>query len=139
MKINISYPSTVLFVENDDYVDSSFSTEDDLYESFGSIEIHTAFSWKDDMILERQGEQFLFYKANYSWSQELSKIPFLADNFTGCPSLLRQLNEDQIETVGQLLEELVILTKYENVGIGKVEKVFEQLKEKKIVSLSLWQ
>ena len=34
--------------------------------------------------------------------EELSKIPLISDNFTGIPNLLRQLNEDQIETVGQL-------------------------------------
>ncbi|MEK4715721.1 hypothetical protein [Sporosarcina sp. FSL K6-5500] len=45
-------------------------------------------------------------------------------------SLLRQLNEDQIEMVGQLPKELVILAKYENVGVGTVDKVFEQLKGK---------
>lgn len=61
-------------------------------------------------------------------TEALSKIPFTAENFTGSPSLLRQLNEDQIETVGQLPKELVILAKYENVRIRTVEKVFEQLK-----------
>lgn len=83
------------------------------------------------LALERPGELFLFYKADYIVvTEELSKIPFTADNFTGSPSLLRQLNEDQIEKVGQLPQELVILAKYENVGIGTVEKVFEQLKGK---------
>ena len=32
----------------------------------------------------------------------MSKIPLNADEFTGISGLLRQLNEDQIETVGQL-------------------------------------
>lgn len=83
------------------------------------------------LITERPGELFFFYKDDYVVVTEaLSKIPFTAENFTGSPSLLRQLNEDQIETVGQLPKELVILAKYENVGIGTVEKVFEQLKEK---------
>jgi len=48
----------------------------------------------------------------------------------GSPNLLRHLNEDQIESVGLLPKELVILAKYENVGIGTVEKLFEQLKGK---------
>jgi len=83
------------------------------------------------LALERPGELFLFYKADYIVvTKELSEIPFTADEFTGSPSLLRQLNEDQIETVGQLPKELVILAKYENVGIGTVEKLFEQLKGK---------
>jgi hypothetical protein len=83
------------------------------------------------LALERPGELFFFYKADYIVvTEELSEIPFTADEFTGSPSLLRQLNEDQIETVGQLPKELVILAKYENVGIGTVEKLFEQLKGK---------
>jgi Domain of unknown function (DUF4145) len=81
--------------------------------------------------LERPGELFLFYKDNYIIvTEELKKLPLHADEFKGIPSLLRQLNEDQIETVGQLPKELVILAKYENVGVGTVEKLFDQLKEK---------
>ncbi|VDC32369.1 hypothetical protein [Filibacter tadaridae] len=41
------------------------------------------------------------------------------------------MNEDWIETVGQLLKELVILAKCENVGIGTVEKLFGQLEGKR--------
>jgi hypothetical protein len=81
--------------------------------------------------LERAGELFFFYKADHIIvTEELSKVPLTSEEFTGIPSLLRQLNEDQIETVGQLPKELVILAKYENVGIGTVEKLFEQLKKK---------
>ena len=60
----------------------------------------------------------------------MSKIHLTSDNFTGIPNLLRQLNEDQIKTVGQLSKELVILAKYAHVGVGIVEKLFQQLKEK---------
>ncbi|WHX98392.1 DUF4145 domain-containing protein [Neobacillus sp. DY30] len=81
--------------------------------------------------LERPGELFFFYKADHIIvTEELSKVPLTSEEFTGIPSLLRQLNEDQIESVGQLPKELVILAKYENVGIGTVEKLFEQLKKK---------
>ncbi|MEH6908514.1 DUF4145 domain-containing protein [Neobacillus drentensis] len=81
--------------------------------------------------LERTGELFYFYKADYIVvTEELSQIPVNADEFTGIPSLLRQLNEDQIETIGQLPKELIILAKYSNVGIGTVQKLFDQLKEK---------
>lgn len=81
--------------------------------------------------LERPGELFFFYKADHIIvTEELSKVPLSSVEFTGIPSLLRQLNEDQIESVGQLPKELVILAKYENVGIGTVEKLFEQLKKK---------
>ena len=57
-------------------------------------------------------------------------VPLTTAEFTGSPSLFKQLKEDQIETVGQLPRELVILAKYDNVGIGTVEKLFEQLKKK---------
>lgn len=83
------------------------------------------------LILERPGELFFFFKADYIVvTEELSKIPLTSDEFIGIPNLLRQLNEDQIETVGQLPQELVILGKYANVGVGIVEKLFEQLKQK---------
>ena len=85
-------------------------------------------------------ELFFFYKAdNIIVTEELSKISLTADEFTGIPSLLRQLNEDQIETVGQLPKELVILAKYANVGIGTVEKLFDQLKEKQIESKTVYE
>lgn len=84
-----------------------------------------------NLTLKRPGELFFFYKANHLVvTEELSRVPLTADEFTGIPSLLRQLNDDQIETVGQLPKELVILAKYENVGVGTVEKLFEQLKAK---------
>lgn len=83
------------------------------------------------IMLERPGELFLFYKDDYVVVTEgLAKVPLSTDEFTGSPSLFRQLNQDQIDTVGQLPRELVILAKYENVGIGTVAKLFEQLKEK---------
>ncbi|MET3656239.1 hypothetical protein [Sporosarcina psychrophila] len=45
-------------------------------------------------------------------------IPFTVDEFTGSPSLLKQLKEDQIDTVGQLPNELVILAKIRMLGLG---------------------
>jgi hypothetical protein len=84
-----------------------------------------------NLILKRQGELFFFYKASHIVvTEELKKVPLTAEEFTGIPSLLRQLNEDQIYTVGQLPMELVILAKYANVGVGTVEKLFDQLKAK---------
>lgn len=83
--------------------------------------------------LERKGELFLFFKDDYVvLTDELKKIPLTVEEFNGIPNLLRQLNQDEIETVGQLPKELVILAKYERVGVGTVEKLFEQLKEKQI-------
>lgn len=88
-------------------------------------------SIRRQLTLERPGELFFFYKADHIVvTEELSKISLTAAEFSGIPGLLRQLNEDDIVTVGQLPKELVILAKYANVGIGTVEKLFEQLKEK---------
>ena len=78
--------------------------------------------------LERQGELFFFFKDKHIIvTEDLMKIPLTKEQFTGIPSLLRQLNDDLIDLVGQLPKELVILAKYDNVGIGTVEKLFEQL------------
>ncbi|WP_251009809.1 DUF4145 domain-containing protein [Bacillus sp. ISL-39] len=83
------------------------------------------------LTMKRQGELFFFYKASHIVvTEELKKVPLTSEEFTGIPSLLRQLNEDQIYTVGQLPMELVILAKYDNVGVGTVEKLFDQLKAK---------
>ncbi|MGY0694949.1 DUF4145 domain-containing protein [Virgibacillus sp. FSP13] len=83
------------------------------------------------LMLERPGELFFFYKDDYIVvTEELSQILLTKEEFTGIPSLLRQLNADGIHQVGQLPQELVILAKYKNVGIGTVENLFEQLKEK---------
>ncbi|MGM0900900.1 MAG: DUF4145 domain-containing protein [Bacillota bacterium] len=83
------------------------------------------------LTVNRPGELFFFYKDKHIIVTEgLSKVPLTSGEFTGIPSLLRQLNEDQVEIVGQLPKELVILAKYENVGVGTVEKLFEQLKKK---------
>ncbi|KAA9023892.1 DUF4145 domain-containing protein [Niallia endozanthoxylica] len=86
------------------------------------------------LTLERPGELFLFFKADYIVvTEELAKLPLTSEEFAGIPNLLRQLQEDQIETVGQLPKELVILAKYENVGVGTVEKLFDQLKAKQVM------
>lgn len=79
--------------------------------------------------LKRPGELFLFFQSDFVVvTEELAKVPITPENFPGSPSLIRQLKEYQIETVGQLPSELVILAKYENVGIGTVERLFEQMK-----------
>lgn len=83
------------------------------------------------VILERQGELFLFYKADYIvLTDALKDIPLTKTEFKGIPSLIQQLNEDGIEKVGQLPKELVILGKYKNVGVVNVGRLFEQLKER---------
>src|SRR5699024_821944 len=83
------------------------------------------------LTVERPGELFLFFRANYLVvTEELAKLPLTPDEFVGMPGLLRQLNDSQIQVVGQLPKELVILAKYEKVGVGTIEKLFVQLKEK---------
>ncbi|MBM7702916.1 DUF4145 domain-containing protein [Metabacillus iocasae] len=80
---------------------------------------------------ERPGELFFFYKDDHIVvTEQLSQIPLTTEEFSGMPNLLRQLNESGIETVGQLPKELVILAKYASVGVGTVEKLFQQLKVK---------
>lgn len=82
------------------------------------------------IIMEHPGELFIFFKTDYIiLTENLSSIELKEENFSGIPNLLRQLQEDQIEKVGQLPKELVILAKYDRVGIGTVEKLFEQLKK----------
>jgi len=81
--------------------------------------------------LERPGELLLFYKADYMiLTDTLKKITLTKEEFTGIPSLIKQLNEDGIHTVGQLPKELVILGKYKNVGVVNVARLFEQLNGK---------
>lgn len=85
---------------------------------------------RKQLIIERPGELFFFYKEKYIIvTEEISRIPLTNGYFFGIPSLLKQLNGDEKQTVGQLPQELVILAKYTNVGIGTVEKLFEQLKK----------
>src|SRR5690606_28092547 len=83
------------------------------------------------VVLQRQGELFLFYHSEHIiLTEDLKKILLTTEEFKGIPSLIRQLNEDGIHTVGQLPKELVILGKYKNVGVVNVARLFEQLKGK---------
>jgi hypothetical protein len=78
--------------------------------------------------MERPGELFLFYKAEYVVvTNELRDIELTTENFHSVPSLIKQLKNSEINTVGQLPKELVILGKYENVGVNTVEQLFNQL------------
>ena len=84
-----------------------------------------------EIMLERPGELFLFYKDDYIVvTEKLSQVPLSTAEFRGIPSLIRQLNEIGMAYAGQLPQELVVLAKYKNVGIGTVEKLFEQLERK---------
>ncbi|QWC23585.1 DUF4145 domain-containing protein [Bacillus haikouensis] len=84
----------------------------------------------------RRGEFLFFYKADYIVvTEDLSAIPINSEEFSGVPSLLKQLKQNGINTVGQLPKELVSLGKYANVGAGTVEKLFDQLKMKQTVTV----
>jgi hypothetical protein len=81
--------------------------------------------------LQRPGELFFFYQADHVVvTESLAKILITTEQFTGFPSLIKQLNDQGYEKVGQLPNELVTLAKYKGVGKGTLEKFFEQLKEK---------
>ncbi|MBR3121297.1 DUF4145 domain-containing protein [Oceanobacillus profundus] len=83
-----------------------------------------------EIMLDRPGELFFFFKEEYLVvTEELAKLALNEDIFSGFPSLLKQLRKDQMVTVGQLPKELVILAKYDNVGIGTIKSLFEQMKQ----------
>ncbi|WP_163536264.1 DUF4145 domain-containing protein [Gracilibacillus sp. YIM 98692] len=74
------------------------------------------------------GELFLFFKEEYLiMTERLASIPLTEAYFKGFPSFLNQMQADGINTVGHLPKELLILAKYERVGVGTVEKLFRQL------------
>ena len=83
------------------------------------------------LIVERPGELFYFFKERHIViTKELAEIPLSTDEFTGIPSLIRQLNDVGKTKVEHLPRELVTLAKYKNAGIGTIEKLFEQMKTK---------
>ncbi|GGA80152.1 hypothetical protein [Ornithinibacillus halotolerans] len=50
MKINTSYPYPVLFMNNDDYLNSSFNSSIEVQESFGEVRIQVRFELDNDGI-----------------------------------------------------------------------------------------
>ncbi|MDQ1146065.1 hypothetical protein QE429_002892 [Bacillus sp. SORGH_AS 510] len=61
MKINNSYPYPVLYLNNDDYVESSFNTNIKVYESFGEVKIHADFQLNNQGIHELIEKQLGVY------------------------------------------------------------------------------
>ncbi|GKV54112.1 hypothetical protein NCCP2222_00590 [Sporosarcina sp. NCCP-2222] len=81
--------------------------------------------------LGHPGKLILFYKSDYVIvTDPLANISLSEEEFDGHPSLFHQLQEDQIERVGQLPKDLATLTKYDDVGLAEVEELFGQLKGK---------
>ncbi|RDW18020.1 DUF4145 domain-containing protein [Oceanobacillus chungangensis] len=81
-----------------------------------------------NIMVERPGDLLFFFKTDYLIiTEKIAATPLTAKLFAGFPSLLKQLHADQIETVGQLPRELVILAKYDNVGVGTVKSLFDQI------------
>jgi hypothetical protein len=82
------------------------------------------------LMQERHDELFIFFRTEHIiMTENLSQIPLTEEYFKGFPNFLRQLQEDGIERVGQLPQELLILAKYDRVGISTVKKLFTQMKE----------
>lgn len=80
------------------------------------------------IMLDRPRELFIFFQSDYLiMTDDLAKKPLTNDYFKGFPNFLRQLHEDGKYTVCQLPQELVILAKYDRVGINTVSKLFEQM------------
>ncbi|ADI00162.1 DUF4145 domain-containing protein [Salisediminibacterium selenitireducens] len=80
--------------------------------------------------LDKSGETILFFKTDYLiMTKNLSEILLTEEYFKGIPHFLKKMNEDGILSVGQLPSELLILAKYKGVGIGMVEKLFDQIKK----------
>ena len=78
---------------------------------------------------ERAGELFLFLRSEYIIvTDALKAIDISIENFTGMPNFIQQMNQDGLYKIGQLPQELMLLAKYERVGIGTIEKFFRQLK-----------
>ncbi|MFC4404135.1 DUF4145 domain-containing protein [Gracilibacillus xinjiangensis] len=78
---------------------------------------------------QHPGELFLFFRSEYIiMTDGLATTLLTEDNFSGFPNFLRQMHEDNINKVGQLPQELLVLAKYDRVGVGTVEKLFRQLK-----------
>lgn len=83
------------------------------------------------LLVERPGELFYFFKDRHIViTKELAEVPLSTEEFTGIPSLIRQLNDVGKTIVADLPRELVTLAKYKNAGIGTIEKLFEQMKVK---------
>jgi hypothetical protein len=61
MKINTSYPYPVLYMNNDDYVKSSFSTSIVVHESFGEVKIMADFQLENAKIKSLIEEQVCVY------------------------------------------------------------------------------
>ncbi|WP_226036722.1 hypothetical protein [Aquibacillus saliphilus] len=57
MKISTSYPYPVLYMNNDDYINSSFHSKINIQESFGEVQIHLQFE------LENEGMKRLMEKS----------------------------------------------------------------------------
>jgi len=78
---------------------------------------------------ERAGELFLFLRSEYIIvTDALKAIDISIENFTSMPNFIQQMNQDGLHKIGQLPQELMLLAKYERVGIGTIEKFFNQLK-----------
>lgn len=83
------------------------------------------------LMQERPGELFLFYENDeIIVTKELGDIEITKEAFPGTPSLIDFLQADGIFHVRDLPKEFVIIGKYQGIGKGRVQRFFEQIREK---------
>jgi hypothetical protein len=69
MKINNYYPYPVLYMNNDDYVNSSFNTKIQVFESFGEVKIRANFELNNQGIYDLIEKQLGVYLIHIECSQ----------------------------------------------------------------------
>ncbi|SHG56074.1 hypothetical protein [Ornithinibacillus halophilus] len=94
MKISKSYPYPVLYVNNDDYVSSTFYTEFDVQDSFGEVKIQVQFSLDNTEISRLIEEDIAVYLVHiecgqtsfrhaYKSNQKVFEITIPTENLRG--------------------------------------------------------
>jgi hypothetical protein len=82
MKISTSYPYPVLYINNDDYVDSSFNTKIDIQESFGEVKISVEFVIINNGIVRLVEDNAAVYLIHVECPQTSFRNAFSGNNKT---------------------------------------------------------
>ncbi|SDN61784.1 hypothetical protein [Bacillus sp. OK048] len=82
MKINTSYPYPVLYMNNDDYLNSSFNTKIQVYESFGEVKIHADFALDNQGIQDLIQKQLTHYLIHIECGQTSFRQAYHTSNMT---------------------------------------------------------
>jgi hypothetical protein len=94
MKISTSYPYPVLYMNNDDYMDSNFRTKIDIHESFGEVKINATFELKNEGIqrlIENEAAVYLThvecgqtsFRRGYQTSKKVHEIAIPTEKLRG--------------------------------------------------------